>query len=384
MKSMRWLVCLSVLFVSTQVFSQGSLTPPGAPAPTMKTLDQVEARTPIPAATSTQYISQSGSYYLTGNITVSTSHGISIQADNVTLDLNGFTIESTDPTPSSEAVFLQGVLRNVTIVNGFIKGGVVNTDGTYAGPGFTRGIYAIDDFNVRVSGVSVSGCLYDGIYLSTLDETSLAESCLVRTVGGIGIHASTIKSSVAIECGDAAIYGGQVSDCRGKSTGLGYGVYATTANNCTGISDSGTGLYATTANNCTGTTTSGIYGLSTGIANNCTGTTTSGNYGLSAGTANNCKGTTTSGNYGLYAATADNCKGICNSGSGKGLYATTANNCHGLTSGSGTGLYASSIATGCYGYSYSGIGLHAYIANSCYASTHSGTAQNINYKYNMP
>ena len=30
--------------------AQGSLTPPGAPAPSMKSLDQIEARTPIDAA----------------------------------------------------------------------------------------------------------------------------------------------------------------------------------------------------------------------------------------------------------------------------------------------------------------------------------------------
>jgi hypothetical protein len=41
--------------------AQGSLTPPpGAPAPTMKTLDQIEARTPISSAPFT--ISAPGSY----------------------------------------------------------------------------------------------------------------------------------------------------------------------------------------------------------------------------------------------------------------------------------------------------------------------------------
>ena len=62
----------------------------------MKTLDQVEARTIINAANTpgdannTFIISQAGSYYLTGNITgESGKNGISIQAEDVTLDLNG-------------------------------------------------------------------------------------------------------------------------------------------------------------------------------------------------------------------------------------------------------------------------------------------------------
>jgi hypothetical protein len=43
--------------------AQGSLTPPGAPAPAMKTLAQIEPRTPIASAPFT--ISAPGSYYLT-------------------------------------------------------------------------------------------------------------------------------------------------------------------------------------------------------------------------------------------------------------------------------------------------------------------------------
>jgi len=94
---------LIVTAVTTVIWvNAGSLTPPGGPvAPTMKALDQVEART-IVNATNTPgdgansfIISAPGSYYLTGNITGTASkHGISIQANDVTLDLNGFALIS--------------------------------------------------------------------------------------------------------------------------------------------------------------------------------------------------------------------------------------------------------------------------------------------------
>src|SRR5262249_42785400 len=76
-------------------FAQCSLTPPGAPAPTMRTLDQLDAklekRTPI---SSVPYIiNDPGSYYLTTNLTgVASQYGIAVLADNVTIDLNGFAL----------------------------------------------------------------------------------------------------------------------------------------------------------------------------------------------------------------------------------------------------------------------------------------------------
>ena len=44
-----FLILLSALLLPPSAFGQGSLTPPGAPTPTMKTLDQIEPRTPIDA-----------------------------------------------------------------------------------------------------------------------------------------------------------------------------------------------------------------------------------------------------------------------------------------------------------------------------------------------
>jgi hypothetical protein len=296
----------------------------------MKTLAQVEPRTPISSAPFT--ITNSGSYYLTANLTVSSGDAITIATNGVTLDLNGFTIASTASSATGYGIMLNGGLSDLTIFNGHIRGGVTNNgSGVYGGSGFQHGIYSagIAPVNTRVTGVSVAGCLTHGINLGTNDST-VVESCTARTMGGSGIVASTIKSSVAVDCRGNAVYGDQVSDSRGESTG------DTGGNNF--------GLHATTALNCYGSTGGGH------------GT------GLSATTALNCYG---------YASVA----------TGTGLNATTALNCYGASSNNGHGLEVSDVAIGCCGYSSSGTGLWAYIANSCRVA--SGFT-NITYKYNMP
>lgn len=421
------------------VFAQGSLTPPGAPAPTMKTLAQIEPRTPISTAPFT--ISLPGSYYLTTNLSVASSTAIIIATNGVTLDLAGFTISSTDPSPTAYGILIRSGLGNLTILNGFIQGGVTNNAGTYDGPGFKYGLYyaysGTASWNTRVAGVSVCGCQLYGIYLGR-GESTVVESCTVRTVGGIGIAGSTIKSSVAVDCGGTAISGDQVSDSRGECTGTGIGLYALAAQNCCGTSAGGYGLYAYMALSCYGSSldNQGLYAVHTaqncyghsdsstglyayGTALNCYGSSSSGDglyatsaqgsYGHSSGSgaglsttaALNCYGSSESGN-GLYTYTAQNCRGE-SSGAGHGILASeTAQNCYGLSAsgtglsaevaqncvgwGNGTGLYAEQIAIGCFGHSStSGKALRARIANSCHGyDTSAATSEDITYKYNMP
>jgi len=395
------LALLSTLNPRTStVFAQGSLTPPGAPAPTMKTLAQIEPRTPISVAPYT--ISVPGSYYLTTNLTVASSTAIIIATNGVTLDLAGFTISSTDPTPTAYGILIRSGLGNLTIVNGFIQGGVTNNAGTYEGPGFRYGLYyaysGTTSWNTRVAGVSVCGCQLYGIYLGR-GESTVVESCTVRTVGSSGIAASTIKSSVAVDCGGTAISGDQVSDSRGECLGDGTGLYALAAQNCSGTSVSGYGLYAYMALNCSGTSAGG-YGLKAYTALNCYGSsqdnqglyadhTAQNCYGYSVGgtglyavhTAQNCYGYSTNG-VGLVSGTAENCYGEASRFGG--VRADTALNCHGR-SYSDTGLFAAYTAQNCRGESHSGVGLSANAAQNCYGTSSAGpaglSAQNASFCY---
>ncbi len=282
----------SLILHPSSLPAQGSLTPPGAPAPTMKTLGQVEPRTPISSAPYT--ITTPGSYYLTTNLTVSTGNGITINIDGVTLDLNGFTISSTAPIATGFGISALN-RRNITVANGFIKGGVTNNgSGTYSGIGFSYGIYGASSTNVLVDKVSVSGCRDYGIYLF-LGSSTMVESCMVQTVGSFGIYASSVKGSWAADCGSHAIYGFQVSDSYGQSSG-GAGVYATaTALNCYGYSSgSGNGVNAKIAQNCHGHSSSGYGVYATATASGCYGFSPSGT-GLHAFIANVCVGETATG-----------------------------------------------------------------------------------------
>lgn len=411
MNAPRICLCFLLGLCGPSAFPQGSLTPPGIPAPTMKTLDQVEARTPLAGGTSPIVISSPGSYYLTASVTVASGDGITIGANNVTLDLNGFTVSTTAFPQNEKGIFLAGTPANITILNGFITGGVTNSGGVYNGPGFSYGIYCADTpRNVRVAGVNVAGCMLHGIYLAL--GSSVVESCTVNTVGGQGILAQSVSQSIAVNSGDTAITANTVNNSYGYSSGTGDGVSAGTANGCIGSSANGYGVFAFTASNCYGNSASGnglycvgtadgCYGVSSTLrglqaktANNCYGYSAGSGTALVANAANNSYAENSGDGDGIAATVANNCSGASatsagvgtlvanncygSSSSGTGLGATTATNCFGRSS-SGTGLSAANSATSCYGSSVTGTGLFAVIANSC-----GGTSFSVTYKYNMP
>jgi hypothetical protein len=111
-----------------RVLGQGTLTPPGPPAATMKSLDQVEARTIVNATNTpgdganTFIIRASGSYYLTASFTgTSGKHGISIQADDVTLDLNGFALTGGGGG-ANRGIDVPAAQKNLCVRNGTVRG----------------------------------------------------------------------------------------------------------------------------------------------------------------------------------------------------------------------------------------------------------------------
>ena len=367
MKTKLQLFAVVVIAAVATLFAQGPLTPPGAPAPMMKTLDQIEARKPItgPGAGT---ISVSGSYYLTTNIAVIAGNAITITADNVTLDLNGFTLSSTEASPNGTGVLLSGDRKHIHILNGHIQGNVSYSAGTYGGSGFAYGVRSSGGSflrNARVTGVSVSGCLQDGINIQG-SISSVAESCTVQTVGGSGIVAGSVSHSTAKQCGLTGITASVASDCLGESTGNSPGVGALHAHNCTGLSSgSGHGVNATTAQNCAGTSFSTGNGVSANVAQSCYGTSFGSGNGVKAETAENCAGSSTTGaGNGVDADTATNCKGY-SGGSGHGVYARTAQNCHGQAN-SGFGIDAE-VATSCNGTSSTSVGVRSLgTASNCY------------------
>lgn len=141
----------------------GVLNPPAGPsAGTMKTLDQVEPRTPISSVPYT--ITQSGSYYLTKNLT-STGTAITIQAGDVTLDLCGFTLTGPNSGPS-RGVEIGPSLKNIEIRNGTI------TQFSYYGA-----IYSGIGQNYRVIGVQCVANRHSGIVLN--GNCCIVKDCVV-------------------------------------------------------------------------------------------------------------------------------------------------------------------------------------------------------------
>ncbi|MFG0274450.1 MAG: hypothetical protein ACF8QF_05285 [Phycisphaerales bacterium] len=209
---------LVVLLIWTVAWSfgavarSGPLTPPGAPAPSMKTLNEVEARIPVgplttPGDSSCTYrITQPGSYYLTGNVHgAAGKSGIIIASGFVTLDLNGYAIVGVSgslhgvTTPTSTTQYSIQISNGVigswdgSGVSGFIVDAVVRDLRIY---GCGRwGIDLNSGYLTRVERCSIFNAGYAGSTIGGGIQThgpALIDGCLVQNGVGVGINGGGI------------------------------------------------------------------------------------------------------------------------------------------------------------------------------------------------
>jgi parallel beta-helix repeat protein len=186
----------------------------------MKSLSQIEPRTLI--ATLPATLAAPGSYCLVTNLTgAAGSHGIIIAADNITLDLNGFTLLGA--TESLNGIHLQGPRHNITIQNGTVANWETAVEGN---EGSQSRIHQLQTIRNRQSGI-VAGA------------ASILRQCLVASNGAFGL-------SIGEE--------GLVEDCVATANGL-HGIVtraAASVSNCNSTKNRGDGFFLTADSSMTG------------------------------------------------------------------------------------------------------------------------------------
>jgi parallel beta-helix repeat protein len=229
----------------------------------MKTLEQVEPRTPI--ASAGYVITRSGSYYLTTNLTgVAGQDGITVNADDVTIDLNGFTLIGSG-ADSGHGIYQASTRRNLRVHNGkVVEWGGGNKGGVYArgkNNQFDHIQAAANDYGIFAgTGSTISDCTAynntgNGIYANA---GSTISGCTAYNNTGNGIYAragSTISGCTTIynsENGINAYFGdgSTISGCTANHNSV-HGIFVggesqitgNTCNNNGYLTGDGAGIY---------------------------------------------------------------------------------------------------------------------------------------------
>lgn len=213
-----------LLVAAAAVLAVGDLNPPpGAIAATGKSLTELEPRIAINATNtpgnlnSVFRISQPGSYYLTGNLTgVSGKSGIEIAANNVVLDLNGYTLQGVSGSLSGVSVQLAADALTIR-------------DGVVANWGFEGVFQSATCTGALIENVQAIGCSSHGFALA--GEATVLSKC--NSVSNLGDGFNMGVGCVLTNCTSYSNNGngivlssiGTISDCTVRSNG-GHGIRA--------------------------------------------------------------------------------------------------------------------------------------------------------------
>jgi parallel beta-helix repeat protein len=169
----------------------GDLEPPGPPAPTMKTLDEVEPRTPIRASDLPLTITQPGSYYFAESISTA-GGGITIDSDDVTIDLMGYTLSGG----TGRGIEVVVEHNNIEVRNGVVTGWSEDGIGLWSTIG-VRVVNVRSDGNGHIGIGCGANCTVDGCVVQNNGQGG------VTTGGGGRVVSTTAYSngSAAYNCG---------------------------------------------------------------------------------------------------------------------------------------------------------------------------------------
>lgn len=326
---------LSILSPQCSIcFAQGSLTPPGAPAATMKSLDQVRSTGTAINATNTPgdanyhfVISAAGSYFLTGNLAVTKTNGIHVTVPGVTIDLNGFQI-SRSAGSGGDGVTLDATAHRCTIntgsISGFAYGLHCLLSGTHAhGGSFVRVTAAgCSSFGISAGdGWQLEGChSHDnaGTAIFSGNNAILSNCVIYNNTGSLQSGLLVGNSSTLTNCTAYNTQGGGVAvsignyssviNCTASNNGdSGFSAGANcTMTNCSASGNVADGIIAAngaTLINCSVSGNQGIAGILVGSGSaltNCNANantnTASPSYGIDAGAGSTVTGCTAQGN----------------------------------------------------------------------------------------